>query len=83
MDSRRGATKGFPKSLQKRKNTFEAKEGLEQYQKSREDDRPQKVMRGSTKPLGVTVLGIVIRCVPTKPHRHQGSEEKQERRQQS
>jgi hypothetical protein len=69
--------------LQKRKNTFEAKEGSEQRKKSREDARPQKVMHGSTKPLGVVVLGIVIKCVPTKPHKHQGSKQKQEKRQQS
>ncbi len=38
--------------------------------KSKEDARPQKVMRGSTRPLGVIVPRIVIKHVLTKPHRH-------------
>jgi hypothetical protein len=67
LDIRRGPTRGFPKSLQKRKNTFEVKKGSEQRKKSKEDAKLQKVMCGSTRPLGVGVLGIVIKCVPTKP----------------
>jgi hypothetical protein len=40
-------------------------------------------MHVSTKPLGVGVSKIVIICVPTKPQRHQGSEQKQKKRQPS
>jgi hypothetical protein len=36
-------------------------------------------MHGSTKPIRVGVLRIVIICVPTKPQRHQGSKQKQKK----
>jgi hypothetical protein len=40
-------------------------------------------MCGSTKPLRVAVLGIVIKHVPTKPQKHQSSKQEQEKKQQS
>jgi len=40
LDSRRGATRGFPKSLQKRMNISKVGEGSKQWRKTRKDVRP-------------------------------------------
>jgi hypothetical protein len=56
--------------MQKRKNTFEARKGSKQRTKLEEDARLQKVMRGGTIPLGVVIIGVVMRHVPTKPQKH-------------
>jgi hypothetical protein len=40
LDSRRGITRGFPRSMQKRKNTYEVGKGSKQWRKSREDVKP-------------------------------------------
>jgi hypothetical protein len=66
----KGVIRGFPKFMQKRKNTFEARKGSKQRTKLEEDARPQKVMREGTKPLGVVNIGVVMRHVPTKPQKH-------------
>jgi hypothetical protein len=56
--------------MQKRKNTFEARKGSKQQTKLEEDARPQKVMRGSTRPLRVVIIGVVMKHVPIKPQKH-------------
>ncbi len=81
MDIKKGAIRGWsPKKFKKRKNTFEAEEGLKQQRKLRKDVRPKKVMHGSTKALGVAVPGVVIKHVHTKPQRHQSSKHEQEKK---
>ncbi len=40
LDSKRGATRGFPKSLQKKKNIFKVGEGSLQWRKLGKDVKP-------------------------------------------
>jgi hypothetical protein len=61
LDSKRGATRRFPKSL------YNVGKISKQQKKFGEDARPQKVMHGSTRPLGVVVLKVVVTHVLTKP----------------
>jgi hypothetical protein len=82
LDSKRGATRGSPKSLQKRKNTFKVGEGSKQWRKSGKDVKLQKIMRRSTRPIGVTTPKVVTRHIPSKSQKDHSSEHDQKRREQ-
>ncbi len=44
-------------------------EKIEAERKIKEDIKPQKCMRSSTRPFGVTILGMVTHHVPFKPQK--------------
>jgi hypothetical protein len=53
--------------MEKGKNIFDIGEGSKQKRKSREYVQPHKYMKGSTKPFGVAVIGVVTQHVRSKP----------------
>jgi hypothetical protein len=66
LDSRRGASKGFPRTLDKMKNKAVIGKGLEQIRKSREYAR-------NARQLALTSLGIVVRHIFSKPDKEYDS----------
>jgi hypothetical protein len=79
LDNRRGATRGFPKSLQKRINISKVGEGSKQWRKLGKDVRPQKIMHRNTKPINITTPRVVTKHIPSKPKRDHSSKHEQER----
>jgi hypothetical protein len=73
LDNKKRATRGSPRTMEKRKNRYEIGEGLEQRRKSREDIRSQKFMQGNARQLGVITLKVVTCRIPSKPQKENNS----------
>ncbi len=59
---------GSPRIMEKVKNIFDIGEGSKQKRKlGKYVDWPQKYLKGSMKPFGVAILGVVTQHVPSKP----------------
>ncbi len=78
-----GSNNGISKIYAKRKNTSKVGKGSKQWRKSKEDVRPQKIMRKSTIPIKIRTPRVVTRHIPSKPQKDHSSKQDQERKEQS
>jgi hypothetical protein len=68
LNNRKRALMGSPQTMEKGKNIFDIGEGSKQINKLGEYvDQPQKYLKGSMKPFGVAIIGVVTQHVPSKP----------------